>query len=115
MAVYRFARQEEEDEILDLINLVFSQTARPHDFSEMLPKVYAYPGFSRYHAVAEEGGRLIATIATNYLFKGLVFNWAQASFAPDDADMVKVIAKTKLFAKVAKDSTMLSMFLKKSR
>ena len=40
---------------------------------------------------------LIATIATNYLFKGLVFNWAQASFAPDDADMVKVIAKTKLF------------------
>ena len=63
MAVYRFARQEEEDEILDLINLVFSQTARPHDFSEMLPKVYAYPGFSRYHAVAEEGGRLIATIA----------------------------------------------------
>ena len=40
---------------------------------------------------------LIATIATNYLFKGLVFNFAQASFAPADADAVKVIAKTKIF------------------
>ena len=40
---------------------------------------------------------LIATIATNYLFKGLVFNWAQSSFAPDDPDMIKVIAKTKIF------------------
>ena len=40
---------------------------------------------------------LIATIATNYLFKGLVFNFAQSSFAPTDADAVKVIAKTKLF------------------
>lgn len=39
---------------------------------------------------------LIATIATNYLFKGLVFNFAQSSFAPTDADAVKVIAKTKL-------------------
>lgn len=40
---------------------------------------------------------LIATIATNYLFKGLVFNFAQSSFAPEDAEIVKVIAKTKLF------------------
>ncbi len=39
---------------------------------------------------------LIATIATNYLFKGLVFNFAQSSFAPSDADAVKVIAKTRL-------------------
>ena len=39
---------------------------------------------------------LIATIATNYLFKGLVFNFAQSSFAPSDADTVKVIAKTQL-------------------
>ena len=40
---------------------------------------------------------LIATIATNYIFKGLVFNFAQSSFAPEDAEIVKVIAKTKLF------------------
>ena len=40
---------------------------------------------------------LIATIATNYLFKGLVFNFAQTSVAPADADFVKLIAKTKIF------------------
>jgi ribose/xylose/arabinose/galactoside ABC-type transport system permease subunit len=40
---------------------------------------------------------LIATIATNYIYKGLVFNFAQSSFAPDDAETVKAIAKTKLF------------------
>ena len=40
---------------------------------------------------------LIATIASNYLFKGLVFNWAQSSFTPDDTDIIKVIAKTKIF------------------
>lgn len=40
---------------------------------------------------------LIATIATNYIFKGLVFNFAQSSFAPEDAEIVKTIAKTKLF------------------
>ena len=40
---------------------------------------------------------LIATIATNYLFKGIVFNFAQTSVAPADADFVKTIAKTKLF------------------
>lgn len=40
---------------------------------------------------------LIATIATNYLFKGLVFNFAQSSFAPTDADTIKLIAKTKIF------------------
>ena len=40
---------------------------------------------------------LIATIATNYIFKGLVFYFAQSSFAPDDADIVKTIAKTQLF------------------
>lgn len=40
---------------------------------------------------------LIATIATNYLFRGLVFNYAQTSYAPADAEIVKTIAKTKLF------------------
>ena len=40
---------------------------------------------------------LIATIASNYLFKGLVFYFAQSSFAPDDVDTIKFIAKTKIF------------------
>ena len=40
---------------------------------------------------------LIATIATNYIFKGLAFYFAKSSFAPDDPDIVKVFAKTQLF------------------
>ncbi len=63
MTDYRFARPEEEDEILDLINAVFSQKARPHDFEKMLPKVYAHPGFYRYHAVVEADGRIRGTVA----------------------------------------------------
>ena len=63
MTDYRFARPHEEDEILDLINAVFSQKARPHDFSVLLPKVYAHPGFSRFHAVAEVDGRVRGTVA----------------------------------------------------
>lgn len=39
---------------------------------------------------------LIATIAANYIYKGLVFYFAQSSFAPEDADIVKIIAKTKI-------------------
>lgn len=40
---------------------------------------------------------LIATIAANYAYQGIVFYFAQSSFAPDDADIVKLLAKTKLF------------------
>lgn len=40
---------------------------------------------------------LIATIATNYLFKGLVFYFAKASYAPADVDIVRAFAKTQLF------------------
>ncbi len=58
MTNYRFARPGEEEEILDLINATFSQKARPHDFARLLPKVYAHPGFTPFHAVAEVDGRL---------------------------------------------------------
>ena len=63
MTEYRFARPEEEAEVLDFINAVFSRAARPHDFEKLIPKVYAHPGFSRYHAVAVEDGRIRGTIA----------------------------------------------------
>ncbi|MBR4540326.1 MAG: GNAT family N-acetyltransferase [Clostridia bacterium] len=63
MTDYRFARSDEEEEILDLINAVFSQKARPHDFTRLIPKVYAHPGFSRFHAVAEVDGRIRGTVA----------------------------------------------------
>ncbi len=77
MPEYRFARPEEEEEILDFINLVFSQKARPHDFAKLLPKVYAHPGFFRYHAVAVEDGRirgLVAMIPLELRAKGCDFS-----------------------------------------
>ncbi len=63
MTEYRFARPDEEMEVLDLINSVFSQAARPHDFAQLIPKVYAHPGFAKLHAVAVEDGRIRGTVA----------------------------------------------------
>ena len=63
MTEYRFARPEEEPQILDLIDLVFSQGSRPHDFRKLLPKVYAHPGFAGFHAVAVQENRIRAVIA----------------------------------------------------
>ena len=40
---------------------------------------------------------LIATIATNYLFKGLVYNYARTSFPPAETEAVKAIVKTRIF------------------
>lgn len=37
---------------------------------------------------------LIATIATNYIFKGLVFNWAKSSLTLTDKTAMQAIAKT---------------------
>ena len=39
---------------------------------------------------------LIATIATNYIFKGLAFYFAKSSYAPAEVDIVKAFAKTTL-------------------
>lgn len=63
MAEYRRAVPQEEADILDFINMVFSQAHRPHDFARLLPKVYARKGFSRYHYVAVEEGRIRGTVA----------------------------------------------------
>lgn len=40
---------------------------------------------------------LIATIAVNYAYQGIVYYFAQSSFAPASPDIVKSIAKTKIF------------------
>ncbi len=63
MAEYRLARPNEESDILDFINMVFSMHVQPHDFSRLLPKVYAHSGFSRYHYVAAEDGHIRGTVA----------------------------------------------------
>lgn len=58
----------------------------------------AVTGLLNGFVVAKVGvSPLIATIATNYLFKGLVFNFAQSSVTPQSTDLIKAVAKTKLF------------------
>lgn len=57
----------------------------------------AITGFINGFVVTKIGvSSLIATIAANYAYKGLVFYFAQASFAPEDAEIVKIIAKTRI-------------------
>ena len=63
MTEYRFARPEEEEEVLDFIDAVFSRAVRPHDFRQLIPKVYAHPGFAPFHAVAVEDGRIRGNVA----------------------------------------------------
>ena len=59
MMNYRVARPEELDGIIDFANMVFSMLRVPHNFEEMLPKVYAEPHLQAdIHIVAEEDGRL---------------------------------------------------------
>lgn len=60
---YIFGRPEQEAEILDFANYVFSQAHRPHDFTRLLPKVYGRPGFAPLHALAVENGRIRAMAA----------------------------------------------------
>ena len=40
---------------------------------------------------------LIATIATNYIYQGIVYNFAQTSYAPTDKTALQLIAKYKIF------------------
>lgn len=40
---------------------------------------------------------LIATIASNYAYQGIVFYYANGSFSPEDADIVKLFAGTRIF------------------
>ena len=55
-------------------------------------------GFINGFFVAKIGvSSLIATIAANYAYQGIVFYFANSSFAPENADIVKLIANTKLF------------------
>ena len=58
----------------------------------------AITGLLNGFVVAKVGvSPLIATIATNYLFKGLVFYFAKASYAPAQVDVVRAFAKTQIF------------------
>lgn len=65
MTEYRIARSEELEDCIELINYVFSTSHRPHDFEQLLPKVYqAGAGMAAIHRVAvDDRGRLRALIA----------------------------------------------------
>ena len=39
---------------------------------------------------------LIATIASNFAYKGIVFYFANSAFKPEDADIIKLMAKTRI-------------------
>lgn len=59
----RKAKQEENEDIIDFINYVFSQNERPHDFKKLLPKLY---GDSRnnagFHYLVKEDNKIKALI-----------------------------------------------------
>jgi len=63
MTEYRFARPGEEEDILDFINLVFSQSHAPHSFDRLLPKVYGHDDHASLHALAIREGRIRAAVA----------------------------------------------------
>ena len=56
---YRVAQQKDLDGIIDFANMVFSMLRIPHNFEQILPKVYAAPYLKAdIHVIAEEEGRL---------------------------------------------------------
>lgn len=59
MITYRIADERDMESIIDFANMVFSMLRVPHNFEEMLPKVYAAPNLQpEIHVIAEEDGRL---------------------------------------------------------
>lgn len=59
MINYRLAEPRDMDGIIDFANMVFSMLRVPHDFVQLLPKVYAEPHLQAdIHLLAEEEGRL---------------------------------------------------------
>lgn len=64
MTEYRFATAQDWPKIIDFIDLVFSQSARPHDFAALIPKVYGDAhNYSHIHAIALEDGDIRGCVA----------------------------------------------------
>ncbi|GHU72787.1 hypothetical protein AGMMS49992_09490 [Clostridia bacterium] len=66
MVTYGSSKPEDRAEILDFANMVFSMAHRPHNFAEVLPKVYA-EGAPLYrpdmHYIAKADGRITGLVA----------------------------------------------------
>ena len=63
MLTYGQARPDEENDLLDFANYVFSYSAAPTDFKKLHPWVYGRPGFSAITQVAREDGRIRGMIS----------------------------------------------------
>ena len=64
MTEYRFATAQDLPKVIDFIDLVFSQAARPHDFAKLIPKVYGDGhDYSHIHAIALEDGEIRGCVA----------------------------------------------------
>lgn len=64
MTEYRFATAQDWPKVIDFIDLVFSQSARPHDFAALIPKVYGDGhDYSHIHAIALEDGEIRGCVA----------------------------------------------------
>ena len=56
---YRFSTDSDRQDILDFINLIFSQIRQPHDFGTLIPKAYAPDARDGgIHALAIRDGRI---------------------------------------------------------
>ena len=78
MTEFRKAIPGERDLLIDFGNYVFSQAHRPHDFKQILPKVYGDGhAIEDFHYVAVEDGRIRAMIAAyphQYTIGGITLN-----------------------------------------
>lgn len=64
MTEFRFATTQDLPKVIDFIDLVFSQAARPHDFAALIPKVYGDGhDYSHIHAIALEDGEIRGCVA----------------------------------------------------
>ena len=64
MTEYRFADSNDLPKVIDFIDLVFSQSSRPHDFATLIPKVYGDGhDYSHIHAIALEDGEIRGCVA----------------------------------------------------
>ena len=64
MTEYRFATTQDLPKVIDFIDLVFSQSSRPHDFAALIPKVYGDGhDYSHIHAIALEDGEIRGCVA----------------------------------------------------
>lgn len=63
MTEYCWARPDEEDELIDFANYVFSLDGAPTDFRKLHPRVYDRPGSSAITQVAREQGKIKGLIS----------------------------------------------------